>query len=202
MIHLFTDTQTRALLGDHHATHSDGLPPHQGWPRGGAPTADAGWNDVRAAMRWDLTHYLPYDVLRKVDRASMAVALEVRCPLLDTRVVEAACRMPSASLMPRGRPKAILRDLAGDLLPRAIARRPKRGFAIPIGRWFQRSLRDAVRDRLLSGSLNDLGFDTQAITALLDQHMTQRADHTHRIFALLTLSLWWEWMHSVTGGGT
>ncbi|MCX5660609.1 MAG: asparagine synthase (glutamine-hydrolyzing) [Planctomycetota bacterium] len=73
-----------------------------------------------AAMAWDFGHYLPFDLLRKVDRASMAVGLEVRCPLLDRSVCELAMRLPAAVRLPNGKTKAILRAAAAPLLPRGI----------------------------------------------------------------------------------
>src|SRR5690606_9608636 len=111
------------------------------WPATGDEPA-------RQAMRWDLAHYLPFELLRKLDRASMASALEVRCPMLDAQVCELAARLPTDVLMPAGRPKGLLRELAGRLVPPAIARRPKRGFAIPIGRWFNQSLREPLAGHL------------------------------------------------------
>lgn len=149
---------------------------------------------VDAARRWDMEHYLPFDLLRKVDRASMAVALEVRCPMLDTAVYELAARLPRRVLMPRGRPKGLLRRVAAQLLPRQIVRRPKMGFAVPIGGWFGTSLRPMVQGHLIDApSLAELGLRREGVETLVSQHMRGEADHSQRLFALLSLSMWQQW---------
>ncbi len=154
---------------------------------------------VHAAMRWDLTHYLPYDLLRKVDRASMAVALEVRCPMLDTSVCDLAGHLPAHVLMPSGRPKGLLREVATGFLPASIVQQNKRGFALPIGRWFGTSMQKALRETVLEGRLHSLQFDRQGLESLIDAHTLGKADHTHRLFALLMLALWLEWLEDVAG---
>lgn len=181
MVHLFTLNQIRDLgLGD---AGSADIP---GWPDEPDP--------VEAAMRWDLLHYLPYDLLRKVDRASMAVALEVRCPLLDTQVCDLAGHLPYSVLMPGGRPKGLLRQIAGTLVPTSITKRPKRGFAVPIGQWFKTSLRDVLSDHLNDGGLDELGLSRPEVKRYFEEHISEQADHTHRLFALLGLSLWAKWL--------
>ena len=189
MIHLFTDEQIASL----------GVPVEECW----SPAADAGVPDwpaeadaASAARRWDLLHYLPYVLLRKVDRASMAVALEVRCPMLDTAVCDLAGHLPTSVLMPRGRRKALLRAVAAELLPADIIRRPKRGFAVPIGRWFRGPLRQTLHDILGDGSLASLGFDQAAVMRVYDEHQREAMDHTHRLFALLDLALWSQWLRA------
>ncbi len=178
IMHLFDSEQLRQLGFD--TPDEDFAAPD--WPDEPDPVA--------AALAWDREHYLPFDLLRKVDRASMAVALEVRCPMLDTAVVELAVSLPVEVLMPGGRPKGLLRQLAAKLLPRDIARRPKRGFAVPIGRWFRHEWNAALRDHLLSGELENLGLNRSALERMIHEHTVGRHDHTHRLFALLTLSLW------------
>ena len=153
---------------------------------------------VHAAMRWDLLNYLPHDLLRKVDRASMAVSLEVRCPLLGTAVCDLAGHLPHAVLMPGGRAKHLLRRVGADLLPRSIVQRPKRGFAIPIGQWFRDNLRRPLVEQLRCGALASLGFNEQTIGQLASDHFDGSADHGHRLFALLMLSLWAQWLTTST----
>jgi asparagine synthase (glutamine-hydrolysing) len=149
---------------------------------------------VHAAMRWDLMHYLPFDLLRKVDRASMAVALEVRCPLLDTQVCDLAGHLPTSVLLPGGQAKGLLKQVAAEYLPPAIIHRPKRGFAVPIGLWFRGLLRDSLRQYIFEGGLTTLGIDRYAVESMLEDHLRGAADHTHRLFALLTLSMWAAWL--------
>ena len=187
LVNIFTDDQIRALGVTLGPSDRPGL---ADWP--------AFVDSSGAARRWDLQHYLPHDLMRKVDRASMAVGLEVRCPLLDTSVLELACRLPMPVLMSRGRPKGLLRQLAAQLLPATIAARPKRGFAIPIGRWFCQQLRDPLADHLRNGGLDGLGLHPPAIESLFVQHTKGQIDHTHRLFALLGLSLWWRRFTQIT----
>jgi len=198
MVRLFSDDQIRDLA------EPAGLPPGgqpAEWAAGdtGVPLVLDDWpmedDAAHAAMRWDLTHYLPFDLLRKMDRASMAVALEVRCPMLDTQVMDLAGHLPTSVLMPGGRPKGLLRQVAAELgLPSEIVERPKRGFALPIGKWFRGELREALAQQIVEGDLGSLGINRYAAEQMLDEHNRGAADHTHRLFALLMLSLWAEWM--------
>ena len=191
MIHLFTDAQIAELAPDlagrlPGGANAAALPD---WPP---------WDDrAHAAMRWDFEHYLPYELLRKVDRASMAVSLEVRCPILDTQVCDLAGHLPTRVLMHQGRPKALLRQLAGRYLPEPIVNRPKRGFAVPVGDWLRTRLRDGLADRLFDGRLEGLGLAPAVVRRFFDEHCASRADHTHRLFGLLQLSLWAEWRQTL-----
>ncbi len=191
MIYLFSEQQIRELGI---TASDDPIPPLTNWPA---------WPDpVPAAMRWDLKHYLPHVLLRKVDRASMAVALEVRCPLLDQSVGDLATALCERELMPRSRPKALLRAMADELLPAAIARRKKQGFAIPIGAWMRQELKQPLADRLFDGTLAQLGLKMDPVRNWFDQHVNGRVNHTHRLFALLQLSLWGQWLHGRPKGIT
>ena len=150
---------------------------------------------AESARSWDLTHYLPYDLLRKVDRASMSVALEVRCPMLDTRVCDLAGHLPLRVLLPGGRPKGLLRKFAAEHLPPAIARRRKMGFAIPLGAWFAGPLADPLRQRLLDdGALQEVGIRRDVLEELVEEHAGGRVNHSPGLFALLTLSMWLNWI--------
>lgn len=189
MIHLFTEGDIQqlcpGLIGDVEPDSSGGPAlPH--WQP---------WNDLaHAAMRWDFEHYLPYELLRKVDRAAMSVALEVRCPMLDTQVCDLAGHLPTQVLMPGGKSKALLRQLGARYLPTSICRRPKRGFAVPMGDWLRERLRDDLHGHLFNGQLDSLGVDSAVCRRLFEEHLAQRADHTHRLFSLLQLSMWAEWL--------
>jgi asparagine synthase (glutamine-hydrolysing) len=148
---------------------------------------------AEASRRWDLFHYLPFDLLRKVDRASMAVALEVRCPMLDTQVCDFAFHLPLRVLAPWGQPKRLLKQAAADLLPPEVLARPKMGFAVPIGHWFRTTHRSMLREHLLDGPLDELGCRRDQLERMIQQHEAGRIDHTHRLFALLSLSIWLGW---------
>jgi asparagine synthase (glutamine-hydrolysing) len=135
----------------------------------------------------DIDTYLPGDLLPKADIASMAHSLELRSPLLDHRVVELGLSLPR-SLKTRGLTGkiALRRAFAADL-PEEVARREKKGFGVPLGRWFRQDLRELAHDVLLE----DRGwFRTAEIRRLLDEHETRRADHGHRLWCLLMLELW------------
>ncbi|MCA9290877.1 MAG: asparagine synthase (glutamine-hydrolyzing) [Phycisphaerales bacterium] len=150
-------------------------------------------DDPAASLRdADLRGSLPGDMLTKVDAASMSVALEVRCPFLDRDVVAAARATDRRVLMREGR-KGVLRRLARRHLPPEIAERPKMGFAVPLGEWFRSSgglrtlLCDTLRDPAAFGGLP---IASSVVQRLLDEHLAGRARHEHRLFALLTLSIW------------
>lgn len=201
IIHLFTDEQIRELAKPFGPQPSRIDAP---WspPGAGVPIMLDDWPDepdpAHAAMRWDLLHYLPFDLLRKMDRASMAVALEVRCPILDTQVLDLAGHLPTSVLMPGGRPKGLLRQVAAQLLPANIVERPKRGFAVPIGQWFRGPLKSQLMQHILEGGLSSLGVNRYAAERMLEEHNRRAADHTHRLFALLMLSLWAAWVKNPT----
>jgi len=189
IIHLFSDEQIQQLgLNGAGALEAAAEPAVPDWPAEADP--------VHAAMRWDLTHYLPFDLLRRIDRASMATALEVRCPMLDVQVCDLAAHLPPDVLMPHNRPKGLLRRFAATLLPKEIANRPKHSAKSPIGQWFRFSMKKSLGDLILGEQLSSIGIESKAVKRLFDEHVEERKDHTHRLFALLSLSLWSRWLES------
>lgn len=168
-------------------------------------TPEPGPADAESLRASDLVDYLPGDLLRKVDTASMAVSLEVRAPFLDHDLARAAIATPLDILTPGGERKGMLRDLARKLLPDAVVDRPKQGFAVPIGVWFRTdfgSMRQLLRDQLLAADpFPGLPFaaDRRAIERLLSEHDAageasvfpwKGRDHGQRLYALLVLSIW------------
>jgi asparagine synthase (glutamine-hydrolysing) len=143
------------------------------------------------ATHLDATTYLPNDILTKVDRASMSVALEVRAPFLARDIVEFAFSLPDSFRMRGLRGKRILRDAVRDQLPPAIIRRPKKGFGMPVGAWLNGSLRDLTNDLLAPAAVRDAGFfRPSAIARLLDEHHRHVADHRKPLWTLLMFELW------------
>ena len=126
------------------------------------------------------------------DKMSMAVSLEARVPLLDTRLVELAARMPS-DIKLRGLkgPKHVFKQALAGRLPAGLIKQRKQGFGTPISRWFRAGLRPYLHDVLSRERLRARGlFDPDAAWRLIDDHMTERADHSEHILAMLTLETW------------
>ncbi|HEY1956551.1 MAG TPA: asparagine synthase (glutamine-hydrolyzing) [Polyangiaceae bacterium] len=137
----------------------------------------------------DFNTYLEGDINAKVDIAAMTHALEVRCPFLDTAVVELAARLPMRLLM-RARGKYLLRRATRKLLPPRTRFRIKRGFALPLERWMRRDLREMTRDVLLGKRATERGlFDPAAVAKLVDDLDRDRASPDH-VWTLLVLELW------------
>jgi asparagine synthase (glutamine-hydrolysing) len=145
------------------------------------------------AMRADFASYLPYDLLTKVDLASMACGLECRAPFLDHELVEFALSLPLAWRLGARGGKRILKDWARDLLPKEILSRPKMGFGVPVGAWFRNELRDLLRERL-TGAASVCGrvFRREWLDNLIAAHISGRANFEHPLWALLMLELWHE----------
>jgi asparagine synthase (glutamine-hydrolysing) len=142
-------------------------------------------------QQWDQRHYLPGDILVKVDRATMAHSLEARCPLLDHRVVELAAQQPSWRHGSATSTKQLFRRLAARWLPPETLARPKMGFGVPMRRWFAEGLIGWARDILLDRRTDERGWtERREVARLLDQHESGARDHAKRIWALVCLELW------------
>jgi asparagine synthase (glutamine-hydrolysing) len=146
---------------------------------------------VQRAQYADLKIYLPNDPLVKVDRMSMAHSLEIRCPLLDHRLIELAFRIPTDRKMPNGRPKSLLRALAERRLPQKVLALPKRGFTAPIGAWLSGPYASHFHDEVLSAAsrARDL-VDIARVARLFDDHRRGRADHAFALWAVWMLERW------------
>lgn len=140
-------------------------------------------------MAYDTQMFLPHDVLTKVDRASMAVSLEVRAPLLDYEIVEFGWSLPVE--MRRG--KKILKDVLRNYVPDTLIHRPKQGFSIPHGAWLRGELREWAEDLLSKGSLRKHGFLNESYVHMLWQdHISGHRDYGHYLWTLVQFQAWAE----------
>src|SRR5262245_50991296 len=139
----------------------------------------------------DLQMYLPLDILTKVDRMSMAHSLEARVPLLDHVLVEFAATIPPELQLRDGAGKRLFKRALESVLPAAIRERPKRGFAIPLGRWFRAGWSDFVRDLLLSERARQRGlFQPREIERLIGRPQRGQEDMDLQLWTALSLELW------------
>jgi len=134
----------------------------------------------------DMKTYLVGDILTKVDRASMAHALEVRVPILDHEFMEWSCRLPHALKLKGQQGKHVFKKALEPYLPNDVLYRPKMGFAVPLEKWFRGPLRQKVRDALLGEAMGDSGlFDMAFVAQLVDEHQSGRRDHSAALWSLL-----------------
>jgi asparagine synthase (glutamine-hydrolysing) len=139
----------------------------------------------------DLKIYLPSAPLVKVDRLSMWHGLEVRCPILDRRVVEFAFRLPTHRTMPRLKGKYLLRTLARKRLPQPLWRLPKRGFTAPVATWLAGPFADAFQDEVLpANSFVNTVCDPEIVQRLFDENRRGIAQHGYALWALWMLERW------------
>jgi asparagine synthase (glutamine-hydrolysing) len=139
----------------------------------------------------DIKTYLADNILTKVDRMSMAVSLEARVPLLDHRLVEFALNLPSHLKLHRGQTKVILRQAMNGRLPQTILDKPKQGFSIPLKHWLCGPLRPLLIDLLAPDCIRQRGyFNPQTIQRWVTEHLNGRANHSHRLWALMFFELW------------
>lgn len=148
--------------------------------------------DFRDRMMYlDMRTYLPDDILVKVDRASMAVGLESRVPLLDHRVVEFAFALPLSHKLRNGEAKWPLRQLLYRYVPREMMERPKTGFAVPIEHWLRGPLRDWADDLLAPEKLRREGFlDADAVSRLWTDTRSGRRRTHHHVWDILMFQAW------------
>jgi asparagine synthase (glutamine-hydrolysing) len=141
----------------------------------------------------DTQLYLAEDILAKVDRASMAVSLEVRAPFLDPQVAEYAASLPRNFKLRGRKSKFILKRAVEDLLPPFVSRRGKKGFGIPVAEWLKKKLNPLARDLLSRERVKRAGlFDPDYVARLLDEHEKGLANHRKPLWTLLMFELWHE----------
>ncbi len=174
---LRSQLQTRALAGYHPSniirTHMNA----------------AGTDDVLAQAQYaDIKTWLPGDILTKVDRASMANSLEVRCPMLDFRFAQWSAGIRPDQKLHGGVGKYLLKKACEPYVSDDILYRPKQGFSIPLAAWFRGPLRQKLRDTVGGPILADSGyFNPGALIQLVDEHQSGRRDHSPALWLLLML---------------
>ncbi len=137
----------------------------------------------------DIKTYLPDDILTKVDRASMAVSLELRAPILDHQFMELVASIPS-SLKLRGKTgKYIFKRAMEPLLPADILYRPKQGFAVPLDRWFRRELKDVAYDLIVSNSHDGI-LEPNYLKKIWDQHQSGSFDRSAYLWSVFMFRKW------------
>ena len=152
-----------------------------------------GWPLLARLMRVDQKTYLPDAMLTKVDRASMAVGLEVRVPLLDHRVVEYTAGLPDSLKYRNGSGKYLLKKLLARYVPNELFERPKMGFGIPIDRWFRNELKGMLLDYLATARLKKEGlFDSGLVERKIAEHLSGKFNHQYRLWPLLMWEMWRE----------
>jgi asparagine synthase (glutamine-hydrolysing) len=149
-------------------------------------------NDRLAPYLWfDQKYFLPDDILYKVDRISMAHAVEVRPPFLDHRIAEFAASLPSSLKIRGSRQKVVLKELMKGKLPSSTLHRKKLGLDIPAHDWFRGPFRSLLEDTVADG-MSEYGdiFRASAVRSLLNSHMERRANLGYHLWGLMILFLW------------
>jgi asparagine synthase (glutamine-hydrolysing) len=140
---------------------------------------------------WDLKHYLPGDILTKVDRTTMACSIEGREPLLDHRIAEFALRLPTHLRRGSLGSKHLLKKILYKRVPRHLVDRPKQGFAIPLDDWLKKDMRDLVDAYLIGGNRSyDHLFDPEIVRRSVDDYFAGNSQFMTRIWLLLAFEMW------------
>jgi len=159
-------------------------------------------NPLDFFMYADQKTYLTDDILVKVDRMSMAHGLEVRSPLLDTQIISLSYQIPLRFKIRLGRKKYILKRLLSQMIPRELTSNTKKGFSIPLQKWFRGELKDFLRAALQAQTFTQLGFfNPESLNNLMNSHFTAKANHGSILWSLMCLSIWNEQVRNFKASG-
>ncbi len=139
----------------------------------------------------DIKSYMCEDILTKVDRASMAVSLEVRCPLLDHKFMEYAARIPFYKKLVSGKGKHIFKKALERHLPADILYRKKMGFAVPVAEWFRKDIKDYSKKLILNGSATERFFNRSTVEKIWNQHQQGHVNASTRLWTIMMFNLWY-----------
>ena len=143
-------------------------------------------------MYLDSVTYLPEDILTKVDRASMAVSLEARVPLIDHELVECAWSLPQRFKIRDGEGKWILKQIVHRHVPEAMMRRPKMGFGVPIDKWLRGPLKSWASELLDRDRLTAEGFfEPSVVCDLFERHLSGKAQLELQLWSILMFQSWY-----------
>jgi asparagine synthase (glutamine-hydrolysing) len=188
-LNAFSPDEQRELLTAETLARLSAAPSYAALERLAESVSASPWLDQ--ILYLDLKGSLGEGVLQKVDRASMACSLEVRVPLLDRRVVEAAALLPPHMKLKGFRAKHILKRTMRGRVPAAVMARPKQSLGVPLTRWFRGELAPLLRDVCEPGALRRGGlFRPETVQRLLDEHQVGRHDHGKKLYTLLVFLLW------------
>ena len=182
-LNLFSDNHLTSLAGPDCPGAQAGIPA-DAWPQSSARLVDA-------MCSFDRRFYIPEDLMVKVDRTSMAVSLEARAPLLDHKLFELSSRMPLETKFDGTQGKLPFKRLLAKHFHGSFIDRPKKGFAVPLGKWFRGDLYDELNDIVL-GKNSFVGsiFPAKCIERLISGHVKGSRDQSPRLWKLFVLEKW------------
>jgi asparagine synthase (glutamine-hydrolysing) len=180
----FADAEKGALLGRP-------LPQSLAGLLGGLRSRFPGSDGVSPFLWFDQRYYLPDDILMKVDRMSMAHAVEVRPPFLDHRIVEFAATLPSSFKIRGPQQKILLKKLMCSKLPESILTREKIGFDIPVHDWFRGALRPLLLETIAEGTAaHGSLFRKDTVDEVVRKHLERKENLGYNLWGLTILFLW------------
>lgn len=184
----FTDPDRGKLLGSSFVPAPDFIGP-------------LGTGDLTGLQLNDFQRYLPEDILKKVDTASMMYSLEVRTPFLDYRLVPLVLSLPDAYKIRYFRTKRLLKQIAAPMLPAEIVHRKKRGFTVPVSTWLRKSslIRQCIADKEFYGH-GLVSYDSAS--RLLAEHTNKQKDHARKLWLIFVFNYWYHAAHRTGGWGT